>query len=110
MRKEIEKKTELEILEEKKAKLVSKINDIYYKQLICKHDWDEPYYDPYKEEGIRQEWVYQGSDSHYDYVGTGIFYDKPRWTRICKKCGKKEHAYDYEDVVVKTEKRLKFKP
>ncbi len=110
MENEYDEKTELEILEEKKQKRINKMNDIYYKQLICKHEWGKTFYDPYQEEATRERFVYQGSDSYYTYEGTGMYYEKDRWTRICKKCGKKEHAYDYEEVeVVQKERKLKFK-
>ena len=100
----MEKLTELQ-------RLKKRIVEIENKQAFCKHEWGEVEYDPYQEEGTRREWVYQGSDSHYDYVGTGVFYKKDRWKRVCKKCEKVEYAYEYEEEVVEVvkEKKLKFR-
>ena len=95
-------KTELEILEEKVRKLKEK-------QVQCNHEWTSPEYDPERKEITTEEFVYLGSDSYYRPVGTGTFENVDRWSRICKKCGKKEYAYEVEEVPVKTEKRPKFR-
>ena len=94
-------KTEIELLEEK-------INTLRNKQALCKHEWSKPEYDPEKKEITTEEIVYLGSDSYYKEVGTGNFENINRWSRICKKCGKKEYTYKEEKVVVKTLKRPAF--
>ena len=95
------RKTELEILEEK----VRKIKKM---QATCDHEWDEVEYDPEKKEITTEEFVYLGSDSYYKQVGTGFYENVNRWSRVCKKCGKREYAYEMEEVAVKTIKRPKF--
>ena len=94
-------KTELEILEEKVRKLKEK-------QAQCSHEWTDAEYDPERKEITTEEFVYLGSDSYYKQVGTGLYEDVKRWSRVCKKCGKREYAYEMEDVVVQTVKRPKF--
>lgn len=94
-------KTELELLKEKVAKLESA-------QARCKHEWGEPEYDPERKEITRDEFVYLGSDSYYKPVGTGLFENVDRWSRVCTKCGKKEYAYEQEEVAVQTVRRPKF--
>ena len=95
-------KTELEILKEK-------VKEIENQQRKCNHEWGEIEYDPERVEITRDERVYLGSDSYFMEVGTGKFKDKPRWTRICKKCGKKEHAHEEEKLVTGIEKRIVFR-
>ena len=95
------KKTELEILEEKVRKLKEK-------QAQCSHEWTDAEYDPERKEITTEEFVYLGSDSYYKQVGTGLYEDVDRWSRVCKKCGKREYAYEMEEVSVKTIKRPKF--
>ena len=94
-------KTELEILEER-------INKLREKQELCDHEWAETKYDPERKEIMRDEFVDLGSDSYHTEVGTGFYEDVDRWSRICKKCGKKEYAYEMEEVPVKIVRRPRF--
>ena len=95
-------KTELEILEEK----VNKLKEL---QRNCDHKWEEATYDPERREIMREEFVSMGSDPYFTNVGTGIYEYIDRWSRVCKKCGKKEYTYENEEVVAKTIKKPKFK-
>ena len=94
-------KTELEILEEKVRKLKEK-------QAQCNHEWTDAEYDPERKEITTEEFVYLGSDSYYKQVGTGLYENVNRWSRVCKKCGKREYANEMEDVVVQTVKKPTF--
>ena len=94
-------KTELEILEEKVKKLKKK-------QTQCNHEWEDAKYDPERREITTEEFVYLGSDSYFRSAGTGMFENVNRWSRVCKKCGKKEYAYEMEEVPIKTMKKPKF--
>ena len=94
-------KTELEILEEQVRKLKSAQN-------LCNHEWDEVKFEPESKEITREEFVYLGSDSYWTNIGTGLFENVNRWSRTCKKCGKKEYSYEQEEVAVQTIKRPKF--
>ena len=73
----------------------------------CRHEYDEPFYDP---ETVREPYgsklVGHGSDVWSEPQG---YHDvrKDRWTRICIHCGKKEHSYELERVIIKTND---FKP
>ena len=94
-------KTELEKLKERIAELEKR-------QLSCNHEWLEPEYDPEEREIKRDEFVYLGSDSYYTEVGTGNYEKIDRWSRVCKKCQKKEYTYEEEVIPVKTITRPKF--
>ena len=68
-------------------------SDIEYSEKNCSHDWDKSTYDP---ESIRVPSGYElekhGSDCWS--VPTGYRTEsKPRWKRVCKKCGKTEYTY-----------------
>ena len=66
----------------------------------CRHDWGEAVYDPEKfREGYGSRLVTQGSDHWIEYEG---FRDaiRPRWSRTCKLCGKKEYTYTQETVQI----------
>ena len=94
-------KTELEILEER-------VRELKRAQTLCNHEWDEVKFEPERKEITRKEWVYLGSDSYCTDVGTGLFKNVNRWSRTCKKCGKKEYSYKQEEVAIQTIKRPKF--
>lgn len=101
-------KTELEKLKEQRNQIERRIRKIEDLQNKCEHEWDEVKYEPEKKEICRDEFVYLGSDSYYKSVGTGTYTDVDRWSRVCKKCGKKEYTYQQEEVSVKTIIRPKF--
>lgn len=100
--------TKLEILERKIRKLNEERSAILNRQSLCNHIWGEIKYDPEQQEITRREYVYQGSDSYYKEVGTGMYKNVDRWTRVCSVCDKKEYAYEQEEVIVKTMKQPKF--
>jgi len=65
----------------------------------CKHDFAVPIYDPETvQQGYGSIQDGAGSDPHWSFKG---YYDveKPRWSRECKKCGKKEFTYTQEPVI-----------
>ena len=95
-------KTELELLEEKVAKLKRL-------QANCNHEWSKPEYDPEEQEIKVVEDVWYGVDVWPEERGTGRYRKVDRWSRVCKKCGKKEYTYEMEKVPVKTVSRPKFK-
>lgn len=100
--------TELEILEGKIKALNEERLAVLRRQSLCNHVWKETVYDPESQEITRSQFVYQGSDSYYTEVGTGMYKNVDRWSRVCLVCGKKEYAYEQEEVVVKTMKQPKF--
>ena len=79
-------KTELERLKEKVAELERK-------QRACNHEWNKPVYDPETKEIKRIEFIEMGSDSHHEEVGTGLYENVDRWSRVCQKCGKKSWIF-----------------
>lgn len=93
-------KTELELLEERKAQILRR-------QATCNHEWGEPFYDPEKKEIMEYETKWMGVDCFGVAKPTGRFQTIDRWCRICKKCEKKEYTTEKEAVVVQT--RPKFK-
>lgn len=95
-------KTELELLKER-------IAQIEFAQALCEHEWGQIEYDPEKKEITREEFVCLGpADSYYEPVGTGMFENIDRWSRVCSKCGKKEYSYEQEEVAIETIRRPKF--
>jgi len=65
----------------------------------CTHEWNEVFYNPETvKEGYGFKPVGRGSDMWHEYEG---YHDvqKPRWTRICKKCGKEDHTDKQRPVV-----------
>ena len=93
-------KTELERLKEKVAELEKQ-------QLVCNHEWEEPKYEPEEQDEVRYETEWHGVDCCYKAVRVGSK-TVPRWSRVCKKCGKREYTYTMETVSVKTITRPKF--
>ena len=94
-------KTELELLRER-------ITQIENAQAHCDHVWGQIEYEPEKREITKVEIVSVGVDLFPEEVGTGMFKNVDRWSRICQKCGKKEYSYEQEEIAVKTIKRPKF--
>ena len=94
-------KTELEQLRER-------IAQIEYAQAHCNHVWGPVEYEPERKEITRVEIEVVGVDIFPVEVGTGMFRNVDRWSRVCKKCGKKEYTSKQEEVAVKTIKRPKF--
>lgn len=82
-------------MNQKIRKLYDLIADERKKIALCNHDYDEPFYNP---ETTKKASVHMGSDIWTENVN---FHDviKPRWTRICKKCGCEDHT---EKVETKT--------
>lgn len=77
----------------------TKLAELREEQATCKHEWEEPEYDP----EIQTIPRYKNSFSFGDYAPEiDGFTEKKidRWSRTCKKCGKVE--YTKEQVVVKT--------
>ena len=95
-------KTELEILEEKVAKLKRL-------QANCNHEWLEPEFDPEKQEIKVVEDVWYGVDVWPEERGTGRYRLVDRWSRVCSKCGKKEYTKELEEIVIQSKTRPNFK-
>lgn len=93
-------KSELERLRER-------VKELERQQLKCDHDWNEPEYEPEEKVRNRYEPRRMGVDFYYEAVYDGTE-TVPRWSRVCKKCGKKEYTYKLVTVAVKTETRPKF--
>lgn len=66
----------------------------------CNHEWADVIYDPETTKepyGNRQ--VGKGSDPWWEPEGYRDV-QKPRWSRECKCCGKKEYTYTQEPIVI----------
>ena len=80
-------------LKEEISKQENRINN-------CDHDFNEPIFDP----EIYKKWVfthYEGNGSDPIPRGNYIDKEKNRWSRKCKKCGKKEYTYSLEPIKYK---------
>lgn len=86
-------------MNEKIRKLKEQIREEERKISNCSHDFETPFYNPKTvKEPTSWRFVYQGSDSYQeptDYRDV----QKPRWTRICKKCGLEQHTYEQKPIV-----------
>lgn len=82
---------------------------VWWKCSVCDHEWSNPEYDPEEQEIKVVEDVWYGVDVWPEERGTGRYRKVDRWSRVCKKCGKKEYTYEMEKVPVKTVSRPKFK-
>ena len=90
-------KTELEELKEQ----VKRLEEM---QQYCTHDWQELQMDTMEKEIWTTKW--KGVDCFP--VPTGTYKRVPCWSRVCKKCGKKEYTEKMEEVAVLTEMKPKF--
>ena len=90
-------KTRLEELKEEIAK-------IEYMQRNCNHEWNEPVEEVKKIEVYDDQFI--GVNTVRKLIG---YRDVPCWTRICKKCEKKETTTEIGEIVVKTKKGPIFK-
>ncbi len=76
--------------------LKAKLLEFKDKQYHCDHIWDEVQYEPEILEIMGQE-----VNQIYDTI--------PRWSRICKKCGKKQYTYNQEVIIIKNVRRRRAK-
>jgi hypothetical protein len=59
----------------------------------CEHTYGEAFYDPETvQEPTGSHLVQQGSDVWCEADGYRSV-QKPRWTRVCTRCGNKQHTY-----------------
>lgn len=93
-------KTELELAEEK-------VRELKRKQANCEHEWEDAFYDPFEREVIEYEYRWKGVDCFPVPVRTGIFKTVERYSRICKKCGKKESTTEIEPIIVGTKPKFR---
>ena len=82
-------KTELEMLKIKLQKIQDRINEIESAQEKCSHDWDEII--PDTVEAPTKYATYIPSEKEYLYVPTGKYQVGDCYSKICKKCNKKEY-------------------
>lgn len=95
-----DKLKELELEYQRKKK------QIQLEQFQCNHCWDSPEYDPEtKKEPCGYRVIGQGSDVWVEAVGYSSV-NIPRWSRICKKCGKVEYTYRCEPIIANYEPKF----
>jgi len=79
--------------------LQAQINAEQEKMNRCEHKFGNAFYNP---EIKREPYGYSldGHGSDIWYVPAG-YHDvsHPRWTRVCKNCGKEEHTYSQKPIV-----------
>lgn len=77
-----------------------KKHQIEKEQFSCNHCWSQPQYDPeIQKKPTGYEIVAQGSDIYTipcQYSNVQV----PRWSRVCKKCGKVEYTYTTQPIIV----------
>lgn len=80
-------------------KLERQIADLKAQQARCHHEWGETKYTPYTG---KQERILPGQYERHGVDvwprSTFIDVEKPRWTRVCKKCGIAQHTEKQSDV------------
>ena len=65
----------------------------------CDHNYGKSFYNPYKiNEGYGCVTKGQGSDIWSDFEGYREV-EKPRWTRVCTKCGNEDHTCKQKPIV-----------
>ena len=87
--------------------LEEEIRKLRVAQANCNHDWADPVYDPYKEEIMRAVPDIHGSDYYLVPEGTGTYRTVDRWSRTCRKCGKKEYTQKRGTAVIDTGPQFK---
>ena len=94
-------KSKIGDIERLEEELKRKKKTLQYEQAKCYHVWDEGVYDPESYEELVSD--YTQTATHYDIPAPGkwVTKSKARWSRTCKKCGKKE--YTTKQKTVKTE-------
>lgn len=77
--------------------LLAAEGELSRRQSSCQHSWDQAVSDP--------EEISIPSFSHYEACGSGpnpicklSKGTKPRWSRVCPKCGKVEYTYEVKPV------------
>lgn len=88
-------------VEQLERELKRKKDQLRYTQASCTHVWNEAVYDPESYQDLVADYTQQAT--HYDIPAPGRWVTKSRsrWSRACKKCGKKE--YTTKQKTVKTE-------
>ncbi len=65
----------------------------------CNHEFQEAFYNPETvKEGYGSKNIGKGSDPYFVPEGYRDV-EKPRWTRICQRCGHNQHAYTKKPIV-----------
>lgn len=70
-------------------------------QDMCSHQFDEPFYDPYEATEMYDTGNYERQGIHSWPITSPRKVTKKRWTRVCSKCGKREHTEKEGATVVK---------
>lgn len=71
-------------------------------QKNCDHKWAKSIYDPEKV----SRFVFTHLEPHgSDPIPRGYYVpeDKPRWSRTCETCGKKEYTYERKPIITSYE-------
>ncbi len=91
---------------ELQEKLKKEIADSEKRMASCKHEFNKPISDP-------EEIMVQDTRAGYEFHGSDMWSKpsfhkegRPRWSRECKHCGKKE--FTYTQVPIVTEYAPKF--
>ena len=96
-------KSRKEEIEAEIKRLQRELSRIEADQLRCNHDWCEPFEERMTEPIYETRW--QGVDCYPEIVG---YKQVPCWSRVCKKCGKKETTQEFGEIVVQTKTGPKF--
>lgn len=64
----------------------------------CKHDFEEPFFNPEKTKEPYFKTVARGSDIGSEIDGYRDV-TKDRWTRECNICGYRQHTYKLEPII-----------
>ena len=77
-------------------------------QMNCKHEWENPVYDPEIKQIMKYVEDYHiQTEYFYKEVPTGRYETIDRWSRTCKKCGLKQ--YTKESNIFEVKKEPKFR-
>ncbi len=81
------------------SKLERQLADLKAQQARCAHEWGDAKYNPYTG---KQERILHGQyETHGIHMYPRTTFDdveKPRWTRVCKKCGLTQHTEKQSDI------------
>ena len=85
------------LIAQRAAELKRLNEEVANEERTCQHDWSNPAYDPdTKLEGTFDHYEPHGSDPEPIYNYHEVKVD--RWSRTCKKCGKKEYTKKQKSV------------
>ncbi len=79
--------------------LEHQLRDLKSQQARCAHEWGEPKYNPYmvkRERALHGQYTTHGIHQYPRTTFDNV--EKPRWTRVCKKCGIVQHTENQRDI------------